>query len=276
MKIDLFKPINEELQKYIESFYILTNSKNDEKVSYLTFPTLFSVVAVVANAENIISSEKVTIKFSASKSLDSSLVCRFNKPICVQYEGEIKEICIYFKPLGLNAFLGKSLESYSSSFVDEFIPFLDYEVSMKKILRTEDMTLLSLKIEQYWLKKLIGFQHPFLHEALNMMHKDPNITTLDLANELKISQKTLIKHFKRHLCKTPTEYKKIFRFRIALNENQLPNNGKLTQLALASNFYDQSHMISNFKSLTGFTPKLFFKNLSTTVTGNINWIFNER
>ena len=63
METKLFKPTNKELQKYIESFYILTNSKNEEKVSYLTFPTLFSVVTAVLNAENTVTSEKIITQF---------------------------------------------------------------------------------------------------------------------------------------------------------------------------------------------------------------------
>jgi len=277
MKTESFKPENKELQKYIESFYILTHSRNEEKVSYLTFPTLYSVVAIVLNAENIITSKNITTKFCASKPLETSLICRFNKPICFQYDGDIKEVCIYFKPLGLNAFLEKPLENYSSSFFDKFIPFSDYEMSMKKILETEDNTFLATKIEEYWLKKLIGFNHPFLFGAINQIQESPHISTFELANEYKISQKTLIKHFKKHLCKTPTEYKKIFRFRKALNEKQISDKTyKLTELAYISNFFDQSHMISNFKSLTGLAPKLFFKNLSKSEGNNINWIFNAR
>lgn len=277
MEINQFKPKNKELQKHIESFYILNHSKNEKEVNYLTFPTLFSVVATVLNAKNIITSEKVTTKFCPTKSLETSLVCRFNKPICFQYQGEIKEVCIYFKPLGLNAFLEKPLENYSSSFFDKFIPFLDYEMTMKKILETEDDNLLSIKIEEYWLKKLIGFNHPFLFSAIKNIYENPNISTLELANEYEISQKTLIKHFKKHLCKTPSEYKKILRFRKALNAKYISSeNNKLTELAYISNFFDQSHMILNFKSLTGFTPKLFFKNLSNLGIHNINWVFNRR
>lgn len=274
MKIKTYQPLSKELQKYIECFYILSNSKDDDKVSYLTFPTLFSVVAAVKNAKNIVTNQKVTIAFSNEDAIDTSLVCRFNKPIFVEYEGEIKEICIYFKPLGLNAFLEKPLETYSNSFVDEFIPFPDYELTMQNILKIEDNADLALKIEQYWLDRLIGFKHPFLHEALDSIHRDPNITTYDLAKGLGVSQKTFIRQFKKHLCKTPTEFKKILRFRIAICEKQRSLEGnRLTELAYISNFFDQSHMVASFRSLTGFAPKSFFQKLSTKNANNINWIF---
>jgi len=277
MNIKTFQPLSKELQKYIECFYILSNSRDEDKVSYLTFPTLFSVVAAVINAKNIVTNQKVTIAFSKKDAIDTSLICRFNKPIFVEYEGEIKEVCIYFKPLGLNAFLEKPLENYSHSFVDEFIPFPDYEKRMHSILKMDDHAELASQIEQYWLDKLIGFNHRFLHQALDFIHQEPDITTFDLAKNLGVSQKTLIGQFKKHLCKTPTEYKMILRFRKAINEKQKSFEGnRLTDLAYISNFFDQSHMVASFKSLTGFTPKSFFQNLSTSNSKNINWIFTKR
>lgn len=275
MQIETFNPQNKELQKYIESFYILEHSRNEDKISYLTFPSVFSIVAVVNNAENIITTDTITTKFSKSKLIDTSLVCKFNAPICFKYQGNIKEICIYFKPLGLNAFLKKQLSSYCHSHFDQFAPFSDYENEMKKILETKNSTLLAESLEKYWLSKLIGFSHPFLSNAISKIEENPKITTLELAHEFNISQKTLILQFKKHLCKTPSEYKKILRFRKAVTEMQEANKKKkLTELSYIVEFFDQSHMVSNFKSLTGYSPKLFFKNLMTIENSRIHWIYN--
>jgi len=131
---------------------------------------------------------------------------------------------------------------------------------MKKILNTQNKTLLVENLEKYWLTKMIGFSHPFLGNAISKIKENPKVTTLELANEFNVSQKTLILQFKKHLCKTPSEYKKILRFRKALLEMQEESNKKtkLTELSYILDFFDQSHMISNFKSLTGYPPKTFF------------------
>ncbi|MCA6361557.1 MAG: helix-turn-helix transcriptional regulator [Bacteroidetes bacterium] len=275
MQIKTFKPQNKELQRYIDSFYILEHSRNEKKVSYLTFPSIITFVSVELNSESIITSKKIITKFSKSKSINTGLVCRFNKPICFQYEGDIKEICIYFKPLGLNAFLEKSLETYSTSYYDSFVPFLDYEKSMSEILKIEDKALLAQELEAYWATKIIGFEHPFLYNAIHLIQENYNIKTSDLAEECKVSQKTLISHFKKHLCKTPSEYKKILRFRNALSvKHQSNQNTKLSELSYIIEFFDQSHMVGDFKSLTGFTPKAFFKDLKTIEGSNIHWIYS--
>ena len=275
MQIETFNPQNKELKKHIESFYILEHSQNEDEISYLTFPSNHSIVAVVNNAENHITENYIATEYSNSKSLETSLVCKFNLPICFKYKGNIKEICIYFKPLGLNAFLKKQLANYCHTYFDPFVPFSDYETEMKKILQTENKTLLVANLEKYWLSKIIGFDHPFLITAISKIEQNPKITTLELANEFKVSQKTLISQFKKHLCKTPSEYKKIMRFRETVRHMQSSiEKTKLTELSYIIDFFDQSHMITNFKSLTGYTPKIFFKNLVTIDQGKIHWIFN--
>lgn len=275
MEIKIFKPQNKELQNYIDSFYILEHSRNEKKISYLTFPSVISFVSVELNSESIITSKKIITRFSDSTSINTSLVCRFNKPICFQYEGDIKEICIYFKPLGLNAFLAKSLEVYSTGYYNTFVPFSDYEKCMKTILSIKNKNLLAKSLESYWANKIIGFDHHFLYNAIHLIQENYNIKTSDIAKACKVSQKTLIAHFKKHLCKTPSEYKKILRFRNALSIKQhSTKNTKLTELSYIIDFFDQSHMVSDFKSLTGFSPKVFFKNLKTIEGSNIHWIFS--
>ena len=274
MKIETFYPQNEELKKYIESYYILQHFEDDDSVSYLTFPSVYSIIAVVENAENIILDNKIITKFSKSKPLETSLVCRFNEPICFEYQGNVKEICIYFKPLGINAFLEKELANYSQSSFDSFVPFIDYKSEMQRILKIKNKTVLVENLENYWLRKLTGFTHPFLNDAILKMDENLKITTAELANRFNVSQKTLIAQFKKHLCKTPSEYKKILRFRKAIAKMKGSNEKtSLTELSHLIDFFDQSHMIDNFKSLTKRTPRTFFESLTTMGNSNVHWIF---
>ncbi|WP_421801473.1 helix-turn-helix domain-containing protein [Flagellimonas sp.] len=145
---------------------------------------------------------------------------------------------------------------------------------MQKILELDDIDSISIKIEEYWIKKRIGFEHPFLFDSIHKIQENPKIKTSELASSYNISQKTLITHFKRHLCKTPTEFKKILRFRKALTKMQSANKKtRLTELSYMIDFFDQSHMVGDFKSLTGISPKAFFKKLKCIENSNIHWIF---
>lgn len=275
MVIKFFKPKNETLQKYIEGYYFLTNTRSDLPIEYYTFPNNYSIISIVENAEIIYLENQGIIKEKNDNQFNSDLICHYKKPIKLSYEGNINEITFYFKPLGLNAFLNKSLCHYTNDFFSNFIPFEDYELVFSAILKENDLEKKIEQIENYWMSKLKDFQHPFLNQMiidLKDTRRDYSIS--DLAKKHNITRQNLTKHFESNLCKSPSDFKKIQRFREAL-KSQINSRTKnnLTSLSYDLLFYDQSHLIKDFKSLTGLTPKKFFKNISSQENGEVNWLF---
>lgn len=275
MEIKFFKPKNEILQKYIEGYYFLTNSKSDLPVEYYTFPNNYSIISIIENAEIIYLENQGIINEKQNNQFISDLICHYKKPIKLRYEGNINEITFYFKPLGLNAFLNKSLCHYTNDFFSNFIPFEDYKNVFSTILKENDLDKRIDQIENYWLSKLKDFQHPFLNQMIiDLKDTQRDYSISDLAIKHNTTRQNLTKHFESNLCKSPSDFKKIQRFREAL-KSQINSRTKnnLTSLSYDMLFYDQSHLIKDFKSLTGFTPKKFFKNISSQENGEVNWLF---
>ena len=275
MEIKFFKPKNEVLQKYIEGYYFLTNSKSDLPLEYYTFPNNYSIISIIENSEVIYSENKAIVKEKKGTPLNSDLICHYKKPIKLSYEGNINEITFYFKPLGLNAFLEKSLCHYTNDFFSNFIPFDDYKEIFTSILKENNLDKKTELIENYWLSKLKDFQHPFLNQMIiDLKDTQRDYSISDLAKKYNTTRQNLTKHFESNLCKSPSDFKKIQRFREALKSqinSQTKNN--LTSLSYDMLFYDQSHLIKDFKSLTGLTPKKFFDKISVQENGEVNWLF---
>lgn len=250
----------------------MTNSKSDLPIEYFTFPNNYSIVSIIEDTEILYSENKGTIKEKKGNALNSDLICHYKKPIKLSYEGNINEITFYFKPLGLNAFLEKSLCHYTNTFFANFIPYNDYKEIFSTILKENNLDKKIELIENYWLSKLIGFNHPFLNELIVDLKNDCSIA--ELATKYKTSRQNINKHFESNLCKSPSDFKKIQRFREALkSQMNSKNKNNLTSLSYDMLFYDQSHLIKDFKSLTGLTPKNFFKNISSQENGEVNWLF---
>ena len=268
MNIEVYAPKNIELKKYIKCFYVLNHSKTDETTSYFTFPSIFSIVSIISNVKINQTSTEVIIEESNTNNFISGLNAKFTKPLLVEYQGNIKEITTYFNPLGINAFLENPLNKYCHKQNSQFIPFSDYQKAMQKILEIDNNTNLLSELEKYWLEKLKEFKHHFLKKAVQSILINPETSISNIAQKNHISHKTLIEQFKKHICKTPTEFRKIVRFRKALKNN----TNSLTELSYLANYFDQAHMIKDFKSLTGYTPRDFFNNLSSK-QGIINWIY---
>lgn len=269
MKVEVFKPKSTKLKKHIDCFYILNHSTQDGKTSYLTFPSVFTIVSGISNAEIAPISKMRSICRFKKNCFVSNFNAKFINPLFFQYEGDVKEITIYFKPLGINAFLEGNLCDYCSDKQEMFLPFDDYEQCFQEILAIRNKDLMLEKLESYWLGKLKGFRQETLGEAVNEIIDNPEIAIADVAKNNGVSHKQMIRLFKRYLCKTPTDFRKTVRFRKALNNS---GNLSLTELGYLSNYFDQAHMIRDFRSLTGYPPKEFFNNLST-VDDKVNWIF---
>jgi len=164
---------------------------------------------------------------------------------------------------------------------DPHQPFVldsNFEKEFTEILsRTTDLEKLK-GIEDYLLSLYQSFQHSFLPTFVNALLDDTmeGLSLAVLSSKYTISQKTIIKHFQQHLCKTPSEFRKIARFRKALqkfNQQEVPLS--LTELTYILNYFDQSHLVKEFKELTGFSPKTFFKQISPLENGTIQWMFTS-
>lgn len=276
MKIKAYSPLNPLLKKYIECIYILTHTAEEKPAKYITFPSIFTIVSISEKSKTVNEGNKLIIRQCDDNAIETNLVSDFNKPVFVQYEGNINEITIYFKPLAINAFLEHDLSHYNTSNFSEFLPFEDYRKTMIEILSLQNDTEKVEAVERYWLSKLTGFQHHFLETILSEItcEKNDTLTITELCKKNAISRTTLNKHFGRHICKTPSQFKKILRFRNAINKyasNKARNN--LADIAYGVDYFDQSHMIREFKSLTGLSPKAFFDKTTALEKKQIHWLF---
>ncbi len=275
MKIEYFKPRNPILQKYIEGYYFLTNTLSELENSYLTFPNNYSIVTVTNKCDIKFEKEKVVITADNKQNCFSSIISNYKKPIQVEYHGNVKELTIYFKPLGINNFLHRKLKDYLDDSFKIFDPFDDYLQTMQLVLETKEIEKAKDVLENYWLSKLTSFESGFLYKAIDLLEDyEMEHSIQQVADKCLTSRQNLFKTFATHLGKTPSDYKKIHRFRKALTQFQDKKNIKnLTSLLDSSTFYDQSHFIKDFKSFTGMPPKDLFKNLDYNKGEDIKWLW---
>ncbi|MEM9260518.1 MAG: helix-turn-helix domain-containing protein, partial [Bacteroidota bacterium] len=101
---------------------------------------------------------------------------------------------------------------------------------------------------------------------------EQGFSTQSIATLLGTSRKTLHKSFREHTLKTPGAYQQIYRFRQALRLRQQQRKGSLTGLAYDSGYYDQSHMVRDFRRLSGLTPRGLLTELLDVGDGNVFWL----
>lgn len=273
MKVKSFKPQNPLLRKHIECFYTLTRETGEKDDVYIAFPNVFSILCLNKQARIELIESVRTLSHCPDNQIESNLICHFPRSEQIRYQGKADEISIIFKPLGINAFLGKELRYYVQDAFAEFDPFVDYRSKMTEIFSIESHKARLRALENYWLSKHVGFEHPFLPQIVGeIMENDCPFSLSEAARKIGISRTTLVKHFDLHLCTTTSHFKKIVRFRSAMKHHRF-SEANLTAISHSADYFDQSHMIKDFKRLTSFAPKPFFSNISSIENGRINWVF---
>lgn len=279
--MDTFRSVkitNPLLKKYIDSFYFHQVDQNEQAKCITYFPNVNNALTIYKNADiQILEENPLNIKVSVSKVTNYVFLYGGIQETCnvSQMETPFNKIGVIFKPLGINHFLkipnvGLQLRK------DYFFPYFD--ASMQKVLSKlfEDESL-STKVEileTFFVKSFNpNFCEPYVEKAIEFIeNNDKNFKINEIAEKLSINNKTLCRKFKNNLNCTPKYYSKVFHFRKALNEYQNNNkNVKLTDLALNSNYYDQSDFIKNFRILAGDKPLKILKNMED-FGNNIFWI----
>lgn len=276
MKIEFYEPSNQLLKKYIGGFYALTREAKDKPVMYVAFPGVGYFVSINEKSQSAMRNEYKSFVHNPDKLPISELIYNFDKPHFIEYRGATSELTICFKPLGINAFLKNKLTDYSSDYSTPFYPFDDYQQFLAEIYSAKNIENKIALTEKYWLSKLKGFSHPFLDRIVEeLQNEDGNVRTIaEIAASNKVSRTTLHKQFEENLCTTPAQFRKVVRFRKALNKHSIKSQiESLTDISHLVNYFDQSHMVKDFKALTNHSPKKFFSKITPFAEGKINWMF---
>ncbi|NQU87429.1 MAG: AraC family transcriptional regulator [Mariniphaga sp.] len=118
-------------------------------------------------------------------------------------------------------------------------------------------------IEKFMLQQL--HKHHKLYEFKRISNSISHINRLRgianiefLSNQACLSRKQYERSFTEFIGTSPKQFLKIVRFQNTLNQKEKNKNYNLTQLAYNCGYYDQAHMINEFRQLSGMTPKQFF------------------
>jgi len=266
MKVDFYKPKSNILKEHIAGYYFVSEDRNSAPTSYLTFPNNYCILSIYQNAEEVFSKNRYTITTSKEDIIVSSLFSRYSKPIEIIYENLVNEITIYFNPIKINHFI-ENPKIFEKSQISDFVPFPDFKEKMELIFnqfgRDEQIELL----EDYLLSKFVKKDLSIVEQILADI--DAGLKLEEISGKCTFTRQHINKIFSKYVGKTPSEYKKVQRFRNALISKKISAN--LTDLSNDSLYFDQSHFIRHFKQLTDKKPSDFFKKVEID-KGNI-WLY---
>lgn len=275
LNFETHQPLSEHLQQFI-SYYYFQDSGD------VTRPFKFSFYPHFENALTIYKGSKVELLsdyhskaspsdddyfFTYSQSLKYACLSEIHPPF--------SKIGIVFKPLGLNHFIDGDLgNKIDIPFSLEFDVFRDsITPTLDKVFDAADIQEKAKFLDDYFSAAFVGFDEERMKKAVSLIMKmDEKLSVQELADQLGISRKTLLRLFQNHLKCSVKDYISLVQFRKALHLYQSSDEKpRLIQLTHEASYYDQSDFIHHFKKITGVNPKKFFSHITEIGSHRTIW-----
>jgi len=201
----------------------------------------------------------------ASISSETSLLSgQQNTPYDLVVAGTVAVFSITFHPQGAQSFFNIpmdelydqtiSLRSIQKDFVDQVETELFEAPSFAHRVEIMNRFLWLLLKKNDKLR-----EQPRLQDSLTYVDQSMGMVDINtLAKKACLSRKQYERIFKTNVGVSPKRFLRIIRLQHVLFKKQINPKTSLTELAYDCGYYDQSHMINDFKLLTGMSPKKYF------------------
>jgi AraC-like DNA-binding protein len=111
--------------------------------------------------------------------------------------------------------------------------------------------------------------HSAISHAVGRICRSPSASTLrDVVRETGYSHKHVISLFERYIGVRPKTFVRIMKFQQVVHAVDAMQQVNWAQVAADCGYYDQAHLIHDFKFFSGFTPEVYFKMKGST----LNWV----
>ncbi|MGL5274682.1 DUF6597 domain-containing transcriptional factor [Myroides sp.] len=170
-------------------------------------------------------------------------------------DGPYRIIGVYLKSTALKALFNIDASEFKNKNIalEDLVSSSVLEQLLNAITVEEKVEILST----FLLSRVtaIKYSNPKAVYASDLLKEGKELKEVQL--EMNISERSLERIFKEHIGMSPKFFSRIMRFQSSLNLYRNNAFENLTDLTYQSNYFDQSHLIREFKEFTGVSPKKF-------------------
>ncbi|OQP57137.1 AraC family transcriptional regulator [Niastella vici] len=172
-------------------------------------------------------------------------------------------IAYFFKPFALYSLFGVSAQELTNSPIDlNLLSPAKTRALQEQLLNagtTEKMiALLNEYVFSLITKTTVDCQL-IRFATLTIVQNASKDALLKVQHELHITERTFQRHFEKNIGVAPNLFRRISQFNNAFQQLNGRQFKKLSDIAFANGYADQSHYIRAFKEFTGITPKDYLK-----------------
>lgn len=172
-------------------------------------------------------------------------------------KGRFRNIGVSFQPAALKSVFGIEAIELTQQHID-FNDLIKTTLG-SQLLNIPTLTQQIAVLEQFFLQQTADCKerNNKVQFAINQIQKSKELKKVQ--TDLKISERSLERLFKKHIGISPKLYSRICRFQTSLKILKTADINALKEISYLENYFDQSHFIRDFKYFAGTTPKSFFQ-----------------
>ncbi len=263
-QVKFIKPQKPELEKLIKGYYVHKSGEADFYAKVTFYQNITTTISIYHDSVTTANGRQRQQHHQKNAGFNSLLVGQVDKYQEVEFFGPLDRLAIVFYPGGLNHFIEQPLSELLAKHFSDFSYFgTDYDQMLSTVYGESDIEKKREALDDFFMEHLHQFNEPELLRAMDrLIYSTEPIRVEELASEIGLSRRTLLRKFKKHLGYSLEAYQAVIKFRRALFSFQERGHVKnLSDVALESNYYDQADFNHNLKSLSGLTPKQLFEQL---------------
>lgn len=271
---EVFKPKSEILKKHIVSFNILKKDIDFERINYFVFPQKGTTIGIFKNTKVDFNHSQINISNSKEENCKIVVFGKYLIPLYLQYESFVDEISINFTPTGINYFFDESMSAIAPNNI-QLLENENWDFLPTVLFKQKNSNDRIEALELFLLKNLNNKELTSLEDVVTLFENDTEQKISKVAKTINLSERSINRYFKSYIGCSPAQFKKICRFRSAI-ENKFDDteNLNLTEICLNNNFYDSPHFTNEFKKLTNNNPRKFFSKVVKVGKDNYPYIFS--
>ena len=238
---------SERLRPFIECYWVRSADHSDEIKLHRVLPD--GCVDFVFNFE------------AFANSYNGFVVGTMTTPILVESPGLVDFLGVRFRPGKVCSFVNL----HASEITDLMIPIND-AVGQKGNILTQKLVeiknvddrirVLNVDLE-HWLQAENDIQARVDFAVSRIIKSDGSVQIEEICDSLGISRQYLARLFQASIGITPKQFSRVVRFQALLRKIQRSNTIAWADEAAVLGYYDQAHLISDFREFSGMTPQKY-------------------